>query len=156
MKRETDKEPVRSKKPPLSKVRENYRARSATLQADQAIKHISESLLSQKKHQRSDGGEWGQAEEREWGKKERGKGERQTGKQRERKEDPIPPLPSPIPWSYFSHEDRPVRARVWNWAVTLSVCWSESESLSHLSPGNHSSLCALSGHHTNHSQASWD
>lgn len=44
----------------------------------------------------------------------------------------------------------------WNRAVTLSVSWSESESLSHLSPGNHSSLSALSGHYTNHSQASWD
>lgn len=50
MKKETDKEPMRSKKPPLFKVRQNYRVRSAALQADQAIKHISESLLSQKKN----------------------------------------------------------------------------------------------------------
>lgn len=48
MKRETDKEPVRSKKTPLFKVRQNYRVGSAALQADQAIKHISVSLPSQK------------------------------------------------------------------------------------------------------------
>lgn len=66
MKKETDKEPMRSKKPPLFKVRQNYRVRSAALQADQAIKHISESLLSQKKkHQHSDGEDWGQVGKRE-------------------------------------------------------------------------------------------
>lgn len=81
-------------------------------------------------------------------------GEKERDKKTERKEKKelffLPRLF--FPQSVFSHEDRPVRVRVWNWAVTLSVCWSESESLSHLSPGNHSSLSALSGHHTNHSQ----
>lgn len=85
------------------------------LQADQAIKHISESLLSQKKKKKISTVMEGSGVGLKRGndkKKERENGERQTGKQRERKEEAILPLPSPIPWSYFSHEERPVRARV--------------------------------------------
>lgn len=150
-----NKEQVRSKNLHLLKW-DRTKEIEATLQADQALKHISESLLTKKKkrekNQHSDGGEWGQIE---WSGVIKSSGGRE-GKTEKRKEDAILTLLSPLPWSVFSQEDRPVRARVWNWAVTLSVCWSESESLSHLSPGNHSSLHALSGHHTNHSQASWD
>lgn len=81
MKRETHKEPARSKKrPPLFKVRQNFRVKSVSLQADQAIKHISESLLSRKNISavmEGVGLEGGSDKKRE----------RQTGKQRERERE---------------------------------------------------------------------
>lgn len=68
------------------------------LQADQAIKHISGSLLSQK-HQRGPGQFGGRRKKT----KERGEGEGQEN--RVKKKRSYSSSPSPFPQSVFSHED---------------------------------------------------